>query len=106
LEPELTPNSLLVSADTQAQFGQAKLNERLLPHILRGREYEDRDPARPSKPFIPQYPAGAQEKGVQGEVFVEFVVAPDGRARMPRILYAVPAGYFESTVRDSVGVVR
>jgi uncharacterized protein len=102
LEPQLTPNSLSFSADIQAQFGQAKLNERLLPHVLQGREYQDRDPARPSKPFIPQYPDGARQKGVQGEVYVEFVVAPDGRARMPRILYAVPTGYFESTVRDSV----
>lgn len=102
LEPELTPNSLLVSADIQAEFGQAKLNQRLLPHVLQGREYEDRDPARPSKPFMTEYPNDAQRKGIQGEVFVEFIVAPDGRARIPRILYAVPTGYFESTVRDSV----
>jgi TonB family protein len=102
LEPRLTPNSLLVSSDIQAEFGQAKLNQRLLPHVLQGKEYEDRDPARPSKPFMPGYPNDALRKGVQGEVFVEFIVAPDGRARIPRILYAVPTGYFESTVRDSV----
>ena len=102
LEPQLTPNSLLVSADIQAEFGQARLNQRLLPHVLQGREYEDRDPVRPSKPFMTGYPNDAQRKGVQGEVFVEFIVAPDGRARVPRILYAVPTGYFESTVRDSV----
>jgi uncharacterized protein len=102
LEPQLTPNSLRVSADIQTQFGQAKLNERLLPRMLQGREYEDRDPAKPSKPFMPEYPNDAQRKGVQGQVYVEFVVAPDGHARMPRILYAVPTGYFESTVRESV----
>jgi TonB family protein len=51
---------------------------------------------------MPSYPEEAQRKGVQGEVYVEFVVAPDGHPRIPRILYAVPVGFFEDTVRDSV----
>ncbi|HEY0803216.1 MAG TPA: energy transducer TonB, partial [Steroidobacteraceae bacterium] len=102
LEPQLTPNSLRLSADIQAQYGQTKLNERLLPHILRGKEYEGRDPVKLSKAFVPEYPSDAQHKGVQGEIYAEFVVAPDGHPRMPRIVYAVPTGYFESTVRDSV----
>jgi TonB family protein len=101
-ESDLTPNSLRLSADIQAQYGQAKLNERLLPHVLQDKEYEDRDPPRLSSPLVPEYPADAQRKGIQGEVYVEFLVAPDGRARMPRIMYAVPIGYFESTVRASV----
>lgn len=33
---------------------------------------------------------------------MEFVVAPDGHPRIPRILYAVPGGYFEASVRESV----
>ena len=102
LEPMLTPTSLRVSADIQAQYGQTKLNERLLPRILRGKEYEDRDPVKLSKAMIPNYPIDAQQKGVQGEVYVEYIVAPDGHARMPRILYALPSGFFESTVRESV----
>lgn len=102
LEPQLTPNSLRFSADLQAQHSQATLNKRLLPNILKGREYEDRDPVRPSKPYIPDYPPAAQLKGIQGEVYVEFVVAPDGHPRVPRILYALPKGYFEAAVRDSV----
>jgi TonB family protein len=73
-----------------------------MPHILKGKEYEDRDPVRASKPFVPDYPAEAQRRGVQGEAYVEFVVAPDGRPRMPRILYALPSGFFETTVRESV----
>jgi TonB family protein len=102
LEPELTPTSLRVSGEIQAQYSQATLNARLLPRMLNDKEYEDRDPVRPSKPFTPSYPKGAQERGVQGEVYVEFIVAPDGHARIPRILYALPNGYFEATVRDSV----
>jgi hypothetical protein len=90
LEPQLTPTSLRISSDIQAQYSQSRLNERLFPHILDHREYEDRDPVRPSKPFVPDYPSGAQRDGVQGEVFVEFVVAADGHPRMPR--WRVSAG--------------
>jgi TonB family protein len=102
LEPMLTPNSLQFSAELQAQYGQAKLNERLLPHVLHGKEYVDRDPPRSLKPYVPSYPLDAQRKGIQGETYVEFTVAPDGHPRMPRILYSLPSGYFEEFVRDSV----
>jgi len=102
LGPDLTPTSLGISSDIQSKYSQSALDTRLMPRILKGKEYEDRDPVRQSKPFIPQYPAEAQHKGVQGEAYVEFVVAPDGHPRMPRILYAIPSGYFEATVRESV----
>jgi uncharacterized protein len=102
LEPELTPNSLRFSKDLQAEYSQTSLNARLLPRMLKDKEYEDREPARLSKPFIPAYPVDAQSKGVQGEAFVEFTVAPDGHPRSPRILYAVPARYFEDAIRESV----
>jgi TPR repeat protein len=51
---------------------------------------------------VPSYPPDAERKGIQGETYVEFVVAPDGHPRMPRILYSLPSGYFEGFVRDSV----
>jgi uncharacterized protein len=102
LEPMLTPTSLRFSSDLQAQFGQAKLNERLLPQVLHGKEYVDRDPPRPLKPYVPGYPKDAERRGIQGETYVEFVVAPDGHPRMPRILYSLPIGYFEDFVRESV----
>lgn len=70
--------------------------------MLKDREYENHDPVRPEKPFIPAYPAEAEQRGIQGEVYVEFIVAPDGHPRIPRILYAVPRGVFGTTVRDSV----
>jgi uncharacterized protein len=102
LEPNLTPTSLRISSDIQAKYSPATLNARLMPNILKGKEYADRDPVHPSKPFVPDYPAEAQSKGVQGEAYVEFVVAPDGHPRIPRILYALPGGFFEAAVRDSV----
>jgi TonB family protein len=54
------------------------------------------------KPYLPSYPRAAERKGVQGETYVEFVVAPDGHPRLPRILYSVPSGYFEEYVRESI----
>jgi TPR repeat protein len=100
LEPMLTPNSLQFSSELQAQYSQSKLNERLLPHVLHGREYEDRDPPRLSKAYAPVYPPDAERKGIQGDSYVEFTVAPDGHPRMPRILYSLP--YFEECVRNSI----
>ena len=100
LESELTPNSLRLSQDLQAEYSPTALNARLLPRMLKDKEYEDRDPAKISKPFFPSYPLAAQGKGIQGEAFVEFTVAPDGHPRSPRILYAVPPGYFEDAVRE------
>jgi uncharacterized protein len=102
LAPQLTPTSLKISADIQAEYSQAALDARLLPHVLQGQEYEHRDPVRPSKPFVPAYPNAARARGIQGEAYVEFVVAPDGHPRAPRILYALPVGFFEATVRESV----
>jgi uncharacterized protein len=102
LEPGLTQTSLRLSADIQAQFNQVTLDKRLLPIILKGRDYQDRDPPRLSKPFMPAYPSNAQQRGVQGEVYVEFIIASDGHPRIPRILYALPTGFFEASVRNSV----
>src|SRR5271155_4978238 len=102
LEPELTPNSLRFSKDMQAEYSQSALNARLLPRMRKGEEYEDRDPVKLSKAFTPSYPIDAQRKGVQGEAYVEFIVAPDGHPRSPRILYVVPSNYFEDAIRESI----
>jgi TonB family protein len=102
LEPNLTPTSQTISSDIQSKYSEATLNARLMPRFLKGKEYEDRDPVRPSKPYIPAYPLQAQNQGIQGEAYVEFIVAPDGHPRIPRILYALPGGFFEGAVRESV----
>lgn len=102
MAPNLTPTSLQISADLQARYNQAALDTRLMPKFLKGKEFENRDPVRLSKPFIPSYPEDARSQGIQGEVYVEFIVAPDGRARLPRILYAVPPRAFDETVRHSI----
>lgn len=73
-----------------------------MPHVLHGKEYEDRDPPRFLKTYAPAYPAAAASKRIQGETYVEFTVPPDGHPRVPRILYSLPSGYFEEYVRKSV----
>lgn len=102
LAPALTPTSLRISAEIQAQYSQAKLNERLLPHVLSGREYADRDPPKLLKPGPLHYPKEAEFRGVEGKAYVEFVVAPDGHPRMPRVLFSVPPKYFDDSVRESI----
>lgn len=42
LGPDLTPTSLLISSDVQEKYSAATLDARLMPRILKGREYADR----------------------------------------------------------------
>jgi TPR repeat protein len=102
LRPGLAPGSEKIAADIEAQFGNAVLDARLNPKVIDSAEHEDRTRCRPVHPYIPPYPSDAQRHGIQGQVYVEFSVMPDGRSRNPRIIYAVPSGHFEPTVRDSL----
>lgn len=102
LRPQLTPNSLQFSAQMQAEYGQSALAARLFPQLLKGRDYADRSPPSRLKSFAPAYPVDARIHGVEGEVYVRFIVAPDGHARIPHVLFALPRNYFEESVMDSV----
>jgi TonB family protein len=48
------------------------------------------------------YPAEARRNHVSGRVMVEVPIAPDGRARNPRVIYALPPGVFNDAVRWTV----
>lgn len=100
--PQLTPTSLRLSKEIQDQYSPAKLSERLMPKFLDNRDYADREPVKRDKAFIPSYPYIAQARGIQGQVYIEFVVAADGHARMPRVLFALPQNVFESAAREAV----
>jgi TPR repeat protein len=104
LRPLLAPGSEKVAADIAAQFGNAVLDARLNPKIV---ETEPAGPGGrrhcgPIKTYMPSYPPQAARSGVEGQVYVEYSLMPDGRSRMPRIIYAVPEGVFESAARESV----
>lgn len=102
LRPKLAPGSEQIAAGIAAQFGNAVLDARLNPKVVDGAEHEDRARCGTVHAYMPAYPYEAQSRGIQGQVYVEFSLMPDGRARNPRIIYSVPLSYFEATVRDAL----
>jgi TPR repeat protein len=106
LRPALAPGSEKIAADIQSQYGNAALDARLNPQIIESQASADRDASRNRchlvHPYFPPYPEDALRRRMEGEVYVEFSVMPDGRSRIPRIIYAVPKGVFEASVRDSL----
>lgn len=102
LKAVLTPGSLAIADGIRQQYGREALDARLMPKLLTSGEFEDKEPCKIDKAHLPPYPPQALSKGVQGGGYVEFTVMPDGRARSPRLLYALPMGYFEKTIRESV----
>ena len=102
LEPHMTEKARLRIAEMKAQFGSAALDKKLLPKIFDGANYTDRTPCKISKPANSTYPGDAVRRGIQGNVYMEFTVMPDGRARNPRVVLAVPTGVFENAARRTI----
>jgi hypothetical protein len=102
IRPRLAPGSEQIAADIESQFSAAVLEAKLNPKIIEGAEEEDRARCRPVHANVPPYPQDAESRGIQGQVYVEYSVMPDGRSRNPRIIFAVPQGTFEPTVRDAL----
>ena len=100
LRPGLAPGSERIAADIEAQFGNAVLDARLNPRIVDG--IGNRSACRRLRSYIPPYPPDALVKGVEGAAYAEFTVMPDGHTRIPRIIYAVPTGFFEAATRYSL----
>ena len=100
----LAPGSEQIAADIEAQYGRAVLDQRLFPKIATSESSDMNDRARcsPLNAYIPAYPLEAQDRGVQGGVFAEFSLMPDGHSRNPRIIYAIPSEVFEPAVRESL----
>jgi TonB family protein len=96
----LAPGSEKIAEDIRAPFSRAALDARLMPKVEE--DADARANCRVLKVADLTYPPDAERNGVQGNVFVEFVVMPDGSTRNPRILYAVPTGAFEPAVRTMV----
>lgn len=97
---ELAPGSEKIAADIAAPYRRAELDARLMPKV---EENSANDRACRLLKYPPiAYPPEAQQRGVQGNVLAEFTVMPDGRARHARIVYSLPVGVFERTVRDAV----
>ena len=103
LRPGLAPGSERIAADIEAQYGNAVLDARLNPKIVESAsEQDNKKRCHWVHADVPAYPVDARTRGLEGEVYVEFSLMPDGRSRNPRIIYALPEGFFEPTVRSSL----
>jgi uncharacterized protein len=104
LRPQLAPGSEQIAADIEAEYANAVLDARLNPKIIENQAEEAGDRRRCSAlhPDIPSYPKEALDRRIEGQVYVEFSLLPDGRGRNLRIIYAVPEGFFEPTVRSAL----
>jgi TonB family protein len=102
LEPHLTEKARRRIDEMKAQFGSVALESKLLPKIFAGANYIDRTPCKMSKAAVNTYPVDAVDRGIEGNVYMEFTVMPDGRARNPRVVFAVPTGVFENAARRTI----
>jgi TonB family protein len=104
LRPELSPVSLRIAGEIHDQYSHAALEARLMPQQLPDAEVAAGDECHMIK--VPNdssfYPENAHMRGIQGSVFAEVNVWPDGRAHNIRILGAVPPGEFEDSVRSAL----
>jgi TPR repeat protein len=100
----LAPGSEQIAADIEAQYGHTVLDQRLMPKIAASEssDRDDRARCRPLHTYIPGYPQDALRQGIEGAAYAEFSLMPDGRIRNPHIIYSVPAGVFEPTLRNSL----
>ncbi len=104
MRPLLAPGSEKIAADIAAPYRRAELDARLMPKMEQDSP-NDRACRFLAYPSI-EYPRDAQSRGISGNVLAEFTVMPDGRARRPRIVYSLPLGSFEPTVRRAVLHIR
>jgi hypothetical protein len=99
IRPRLAPGSQRIAGWVTAAYRPELLREILLPDLHGSGPFP---PCRMVKWYSATFPEEARRRGIDGTVFVDFTVMPDGSARFPRVIYAVPPGLFESTVRESV----
>jgi uncharacterized protein len=103
LDPHMTPGARKRVADMVAQYGKAALEEKLMPKVLPGTNFSTQTtPCRLLKAAANVYPELAVRQGIQGHAYMEFTVMPDGRARNPRVVYAVPAEIFDESSRKLI----
>ena len=83
-------------AEVQAQFGKSALEERLLPQIPAASVNPSvLQNARPSRTPTTSFRRKRSAQGISGTVLVEVTVAHDGRARIARVWYSLPANLFD-----------
>jgi uncharacterized protein len=99
LDKYMTPTARKRVEAITSEFGRTALDEKLMPKVIPGANFTNRTPCKLSKAGPNNYPGMAARGGIQGQVYMEFTVMPDGRARNPRVVYSVPAQTFDGAAR-------
>lgn len=108
IRPRLAPGSEQAAAAVTSSYTNAALQQTLLPDLSEGPPLTPPDPAidcgkrQAVQIYRGKYPWAAARAHVQGTILVEFTLMPDGRVRFPRIIEAIPGGFFEAMVRQSL----
>jgi len=108
IRPQLAPGSERIAGWFSDPYSPASLNSRLLPQLAVRSDDELSWTKKWAKACQPVevdtdiYPPEADEKSMQGSVFVEYTLMPDGTARLPRITLGVPPETFDAAVRKSI----
>lgn len=59
-------------------------------------------PPTPAKREMPTYPRGAEKRGIEGWVVIEFTVDERGDVVAPRVVEASPPGVFDSAALEAI----
>jgi len=103
LQPQLSPVSLKIAGEIHDQYARAALEKRLMPEVLMSGDDPNHQSCRILHAYVPAYPAEASLRGIEGGVYVEATVTPDGHAHHPRVTYELPQGQnFGATARTSM----
>lgn len=102
LEPHMSANARKIADDLHARFGAEAVRKRLLPDMSDPLAYKAHLRCAITKGASGTYPSSAMNRGIQGNIFTQVTVGMDGRARNPRVLYAVPPGEFEEAAIRTV----
>jgi TonB family protein len=101
LQPHVTPAAQSRIDEVYARFGPAALKARLLPIESTSIVKSGCSFARPANPDN-YYPQGAIQQGLSGEVIVDFIVQPDGRAHTAYTVQSTTPILFDEAARATV----
>lgn len=116
IRPTLAPGSERIAGWVTQSYTNAALERTLLPILSSGTVHTPKAPVsddpmtdcerKEVSMYTLAYPVAARRAGIEGTVLIEFTLMPDGTPRYPRIVYAVPVGFFERVAKESLLLSR
>lgn len=108
IRPDLAPGSEQIAGWFTAPYTPAVLAKRLLPQTVPANSGATEAQRKWFKECAPVtvypwvYPDDANDKGMEGNVFIAYTLMSDGRARLPRVILDVPQGVFAAAARKGI----